>query len=67
MMRRAEDICGGRSLGLGCWAIGGHGWGPVDDAQSRDAISCALDSGVDFFDTADCYGLGHSRSMTIRV
>ncbi|MCP4293195.1 MAG: aldo/keto reductase [bacterium] len=48
-------------LGLGCWAIGGHGWGQVDDESSIEAISFALDNGVQLFDTADCYGFGHSE------
>lgn len=62
-MRGLADICRGRGLGMGCWAIGGHGWGPADDTASLEAISCALDLGVDFFDTADCYGLGHSETL----
>lgn len=50
-------------LGLGCWAIGGHGWGKVDDEDSIRAIQCALDRGVTFFDTADAYGLGKSEKL----
>jgi aryl-alcohol dehydrogenase-like predicted oxidoreductase len=57
------------AMGLGCWAIGGpffmdgkaDGWGDVDDAQSVRAIHCALDLGVNFFDTSDAYGTGHSE------
>ena len=50
-------------LGMGCWAIGGHGWGKVNDAESIRAIRCALDNGVTFFDTADAYGLGKSEIL----
>lgn len=50
-------------LGMGCWAIGGHGWGKVDDDDSARAIQRALALGVTFFDTADCYGLGHSEEV----
>lgn len=58
-------------LGLGCWAIGGlftlfgqpDGWGAVDDAQSIRAIRRATELGVDFFDTADAYGTGHSEEI----
>ena len=50
-------------IGIGCWAIGGHGWGYVDDNESIKAIHAALDSGVNFFDTADVYGLGHSERI----
>ena len=62
-------------LGMGCWAIGGPfwsgetplGWGEVDDDESIRAIHCALDSGVNFFDTADVYGAGHSERVLGRA
>ncbi len=50
-------------LGMGCWAIGGHGWGKVNDADSICAIRCALDNGITFYDTADVYGLGKSEAL----
>jgi myo-inositol catabolism protein IolS len=50
-------------IGFGCWAIGGHGYGKVDDAESIEAIRKALDAGVNFFDTADVYGFGHSEEI----
>lgn len=50
-------------IGFGCWAIGGHGYGPVDDGESIRAIRKALDLGVNFFDTADVYGFGHSEEI----
>ncbi len=51
------------SLGFGCWAIGGHGYGTVDDNESKKAIAKAIESGVNFFDTADVYGFGKSESL----
>jgi len=56
-------------IGFGAWAIGGGamiggtsiGWGDADDSTSRQAIHKALDAGINFFDTADIYGLGHSE------
>ena len=59
------------ALGMGCWAIGGPfwadetplGWGKVDDEESIRAIHRALDLGVNFFDTADVYGAGHSERV----
>ncbi|WP_233530920.1 aldo/keto reductase [Paenibacillus alkalitolerans] len=59
------------SVGFGCWAIGGpfrldglpDGWGEVDDGESVRAIRRALELGVDFFDTADAYGTGHSEEI----
>jgi len=50
-------------IGIGLWAIGGDEWGPVDDQNSLDTIEAALDAGINFFDTADVYGLGHSESL----
>lgn len=50
-------------LGMGCWAIGGHGWGPVRDKDSIRAIKYAVEAGCTFFDTADVYGLGHSERI----
>lgn len=50
-------------LGMGCWAIGGHGWGRVCDEDSIRAVRCALENGVTLFDTADAYGLGKSETL----
>jgi aryl-alcohol dehydrogenase-like predicted oxidoreductase len=54
-------------VGFGCWAIGGHGWGKVDDHVSIKAIHRALDLGINFFDTADVYGFGHSEEVLCRA
>lgn len=54
-------------LGMGCWAIGGHGWGTVRDEDSILAVTSALDQGVTFFDTADAYGLGKSETLLADV
>jgi aryl-alcohol dehydrogenase-like predicted oxidoreductase len=51
-------------MGVGCWAMGGSGWGGgADDAESMRAIHKALDMDVNFFDTADIYGMGHSETV----
>lgn len=50
-------------VGLGGCPLGGHGWGRVDDAEARAAVRRALDLGINFFDTADVYGLGHSEEL----
>ena len=50
-------------IGMGLWAAGGDQWGPTDDQEVLDAIDFALDSGVNFFDTADVYGMGHSEEL----
>lgn len=50
------------TISLGCWAIGGT-WGQVDDKQSMAALHKAVDLGVNFLDTADVYGGGHSERL----
>jgi len=50
-------------IGMGLWAAGGDAWGPTDDQAVLDAIEYALDAGINFFDTADVYGAGHSEEL----
>lgn len=50
-------------LGFGCWAIGGYSYGPTDDRESLKALQYAFDHGINFFDTADTYGEGHSEEL----
>lgn len=50
-------------IGFGCWAIGGTSYGPTKDAQSLDALEAAWEAGVNFYDTADTYGHGHSETL----
>ena len=58
-------------IGVGAWAIGGggweFGWGPQDDRESIDAISRALEMGVNWIDTAAAYGFGHSEQIVGRA
>ena len=49
-------------ISFGAWAIG-SAWGKVDDTESLAALHTALDGGVNFFDTADVYGDGHSERL----
>ena len=53
-------------ISFGAWAIGGA-WGPVNDADSLDALRAALDEGINFIDTADVYGDGHSERLIAQV
>ncbi len=54
------------TISFGAWAIGGT-WGPTDDADSLAALHRAVDLGVNFFDTADVYGDGHSERLLARL
>src|SRR5215469_18670115 len=55
------------TVSFGAWAIGGDVWGDTDDDTSLDALRRALDLGVNFIDTADVYGDGHSEQLVSRV
>lgn len=51
-------------LCMGGCPMGGHGWGAdIYEADLLDSVRTALDSGVNFFDTADVYGLGKSEEL----
>ena len=58
---RVSRLCMG-----GC-PMGGYGWGNVQEQELLDAIHTAVDSGVNFFDTADTYGLGQSERTLARA
>jgi aryl-alcohol dehydrogenase-like predicted oxidoreductase len=58
-------------IGFGAWAIGGgdwdFGWGPQDDNDSIATIEHAINSGINWIDTAASYGLGHSEEVIGRA
>lgn len=54
------------TISFGAWAIG-SAWGAVDDQESLAALHRAVDLGVNFFDTADVYGDGHSERMLAQL
>ncbi len=54
------------TISFGAWAIGSS-WGDVDDEESFAALNRAVDLGVNFFDTADVYGDGHSERLLGRL
>ncbi len=63
-------------MGMGCWAIGGPfwdgdnnplGWGEVDDNESINAIHAGIEAGINFLDTADLYGAGHSERVIAKA
>jgi aryl-alcohol dehydrogenase-like predicted oxidoreductase len=54
-------------LGFGSWAIGGgdwaFGWGDQDESEAIGAIVAAIDSGINWIDTAAVYGGGKSEEI----
>lgn len=49
-------------IAFGAWQIGGD-WGAVDDRQSIDTLLYAYEKGINFVDTAELYGKGHSEEV----
>lgn len=62
-------------VGLGAWAFGGPflvngiqaGWAGQKDEDSIATIRAAGELGINFIDTADVYGLGHSETVIGRA
>lgn len=50
-------------LCIGGDPMGGHAWGDTDDKELKEAVNTAVDSGINFFDTADIYGIGHAETL----
>jgi aryl-alcohol dehydrogenase-like predicted oxidoreductase len=49
-------------IGLGAWQLGAD-WGQVEESDALATLHAALESGVDFIDTADVYGDGRSEQI----
>jgi len=47
--------------------IGGEVFGATDDQESLRALHRAIDLGINFIDTADAYGRGHSEELLAQV
>ena len=59
-------------IGFGTWGIGGNhqgssAYGATQDDESCAALRLALEMGVNFYDTADFYGYGHSETLLADV
>ena len=52
---------------MGGCPMGQYGWGQVDEKKLIRAVEQALEEGVNFFDTADTYGLGTSEKTLAKA
>lgn len=50
-------------IGFGAWGIGGDSYGYANDDESKRALLSAFDNGINFYDTSDAYGAGHSERL----
>jgi aryl-alcohol dehydrogenase-like predicted oxidoreductase len=53
-------------ISFGAWAIG-SAWGHVSDEDAMAALHAAIDTGINFIDTADVYGDGRSERLIARL
>ncbi|HEX4227660.1 MAG TPA: aldo/keto reductase [Bryobacteraceae bacterium] len=54
------------ALSLGCMGMSGM-YGPADEAESVATIRAAVDSGINYLDTGDFYGMGHNEMLIGRA
>lgn len=50
-------------IGLGCMGMSEFYGGARDEAAHIETLHAAVDLGIDFFDTADMYGVGHNEEL----
>lgn len=50
-------------LGTGCWSFGGgEYWGEQNQKDVNDVVHASVDSGINYFDTAEAYNEGRSET-----
>lgn len=54
-------------LGFGAWGIGGTMWIGAEDKESKQVLHRAVESGINFYDSAYVYGNGRSEQLIGQV
>jgi aryl-alcohol dehydrogenase-like predicted oxidoreductase len=52
-------------IALGCWPIAGMSTGPVDPQTAIETVKTCFETGVNFLDTAYCYGINGESEIAI--
>jgi aryl-alcohol dehydrogenase-like predicted oxidoreductase len=55
------------AIGLGCMNMSPDYYGARDESESIATLHYALDQGLNFWDTADVYGMGHNEKLLSNV
>jgi aryl-alcohol dehydrogenase-like predicted oxidoreductase len=50
-------------VGFGAWTVGTNWWGQIDEDEGVNLLVRAFDLGINFFDTADTYGVGYAEEI----
>ena len=50
-------------VGFGVWTVGTNWWGQIDEDEGVNLLTRAYDLGINFFDTADTYGVGYAERI----
>jgi aryl-alcohol dehydrogenase-like predicted oxidoreductase len=54
-------------IGFGIWTVSTPYWGNTDERDNIYLVHGALDLGINFFDTADTYGLGYGEEFIAKA
>jgi aryl-alcohol dehydrogenase-like predicted oxidoreductase len=54
-------------LGLGTWSFASRAYGTVDPSDAHAVVRCALDGGINLFDTAPLYGSPDEDGISERI
>lgn len=54
-------------IAIGGDPMGLHAWGDTSEAEAIEAVRVGLDQGINYFDTADVYGLGTAERILAKA